>query len=108
MSHLNNFTGELEPKIKAYKFKLGTIKKGKDKRYWKVVKAGTLKIWNRANRRETMCQNFLKQSINKSLKKYKKGDYKSAKQAVAVGYSLTKRKFPNCQLVTNPKKMKNK
>lgn len=95
---------DMEPKKKAYKFKIGTIKKGLDKRYWKVVRIGTSKKWARASRKETMCQNYLKTIVKKSLKKYKKGDYKSSRQAIAIAYSLTKRKFPSCKLVTNPRK----
>lgn len=91
-----------EPKIKAYLFKVGTIKKGKDNRYWKVaVNIKGSKEWIRTTRKETLCQNYLKLSIKKNLLKYKKGEYKSSKQAVAIAYSITKRKYPKCKLVTN-------
>ena len=53
-----------------------------------------------------MCQNFLKKIIQKNLKKYKEGGYSSSRQAVAVSYSMTKRKFPNCKLVSNLKTKK--
>jgi hypothetical protein len=96
------------PKIKPYKLRLGTVKKGEDNRYWKVIKVKNSKKWIRASRQDTMCQNFLKRMIQKNLKKYKEGGYSSSKQAVAVSYSITKRKFPKCRLVTNKKSKKNK
>ena len=49
-----------QPKVRPYKFRLGTIKKGEDNRYWKVIKKDKTKLWTRASRQETMCQNFLK------------------------------------------------
>ena len=50
-----------EPKIKAYLFKVGTIKKGKDNRYLKVaVNIKGSKEWIRTTRKETLCQNYLK------------------------------------------------
>lgn len=104
----SDFTNQkLQPKIKASLLKLGTIKKGTNKRYWKVIKEETgQKKWIRTTRRETVCQNFLRLSIKKNVTKYKKGGYNSARQAIAVAYNLTKRKFPSCLLVTNVKKTK--
>lgn len=102
--NVNDNDNRIEPNFKPYKFKVGTIKKGKDKKYWKVIMNGSTKKWIKATRRETMCQNYLKSIIKKSLKKYKDGKYKSSRQAIAISYSLTKRKFPSCKLVTNPRK----
>ena len=106
--NINNKKSKIEeqPKPKPYKFKLGTVKKGEDDRYWKVVKDNKVKKWIRASRQETMCQNFLKKIIQKNLKKYKEGGYSSSRQAVAVSYSMTKRKFPSCKLVSNLKTKK--
>lgn len=95
-----------KPKPKPYKLRLGTVKKGVDNKYWKVVKKDSTKVWTRASRQETMCQNFLKKIIQKNLKKYKEGGYSSSRQAVAVSYSMTKRKFPSCKLVSNLKTKK--
>lgn len=95
-----------QPKPKPYKLRLGTVKKGVDNKYWKVVKKDSTKVWTRASRQETMCQNFLKKIIQKNLKKYKEGGYSSSRQAVAVSYSMTKRKFPSCKLVSNLKTKK--
>jgi len=98
---------KLQPKNKASLLKLGTIKKGTNKRYWKVIKEGKGgKQWISTTRRETLCQNFLRLSIKKNLIKYKKGGYRSSRQAIAVAYNLTKRKFPSCLLVTNVKKQR--
>ena len=108
MNNLKNETKKLEPKIKPYLLRLETIKKGKDGRYWKVIKNKKSKIWIRASRKETMCQNYLKTTIKKNLKKYKSGRYTSSRQAIAVSYTMTKRKFPNCKLVTNKKTKKKK
>jgi hypothetical protein len=95
-----------QPKPRPYKFRLGTVKKGEDNKYWKVVKKDKGKVWTRTSRQETMCQNFLKKMIRKNLKKYKGGGYSSSRQAVAVSYSMTKRKFPSCKLVSNMKTKK--
>jgi hypothetical protein len=101
-----NVAEQPKPKHKPYRFRLGTVKKGEDNRYWKVVKKDKGKVWTRASRQETMCQNFLKKMIQKNLKKYKGGGYSSSRQAVAVSYSMTKRKFPSCKLVSNMKTKK--
>ena len=36
-----------QPKSKPYKFRLGTVKKGEDNRYWKVIKKNKRKEWTR-------------------------------------------------------------
>jgi len=101
-----NDTKELVPKSKAYKLKLDTIKKGQDGKFWKVIKYKTSKKWTRTSRRETMCKNYLTTIIKKNLKKYKEGGYKSSRQAIAASYTMTKRKFPTCKLVSNKIKTK--
>ena len=108
MNNLKSETKKLEPKIKPYLLRLETIKKGKDGKYWKVVKHKTSKKWTRASRRETMCKNYLTATIKKNLKKYKEGGYKSSKQAIAASYTMTKRKFPSCKIVSNKTKKVNK
>jgi len=106
MDCISNQNKNLEPKNKPYKLRLDTIKKGQDGKYWKVIKHKTSKRWIRATRRETMCKNYLTATIKKNLKKYKEGGYKSSKQAIAASYTMTKRKFPTCKLVSNKLKTK--
>lgn len=53
-----------------------------------------------------MCKNYLTSTIKKNLKKYKEGGYKSSRQAIAASYTMTKRKFPTCKLVSNKIKTK--
>jgi len=106
MDKLNIQNKDLEPKPKPYILKLETVKKGRDGKYWKVVKHKTSKKWVRASRRETMCKNYLTETIKKNLKKYKEGGYKSSRQAIAASYTMTKRKFPKCKIVSNKNRTK--
>ena len=39
--------------------------------------------------------------IKMNLSEYKKGKYKSSKQAIAVSYTQTSKKYPKCELVRN-------
>tara|TARA_B100001057_G_C22328376_1_gene748519 strand:- start:317 stop:616 length:300 start_codon:yes stop_codon:yes gene_type:complete len=80
-------------------FKVGSIKKGKDKKLYKVTlsKKG-IKKWEKTSGWETRCYNYLQSRIKRNIKKYKQGKFKSAKQAVAISYSQTKKKFPTCSM----------
>ena len=88
------------PKIKPYKLKVGVMKRSKDGKLWKVVIKNNKKIWIRANINDIKCYNYLHNSIKSNIAKYKNNNkqYKSINQAVAIAYSMTKKKFPNCKL----------
>ena len=45
------------------------------------------------------CNKFLSKKISKNMKEYKKGRWKNRKQALAVSYSQTKKKYPKCDFV---------
>jgi hypothetical protein len=94
------------PVIRPTKLRLGTIRKGQDGKLWKVdkYKSGEnkdKKKWSRASRMDVRCSNYLKKSIQQNMEKYKSGNsrLKTSKQAIAVAYSMTKKKFPKCVMV---------
>lgn len=43
------------------------------------------------------CRALLSSKISINMKEYKKGVFKSPKQAIAVSYSQIKKKFPSCK-----------
>jgi hypothetical protein len=79
------------------RLKLGKMKSKKGKLFV-VSKKGTKKIWRFATKDEKKCHKFLQSKIQFNLLEYKKKKYKSPKQAIAVAYSQTKQKYPNCKL----------
>lgn len=93
------------PTYRPTKFKIGTVKKGRDNRLWKVVsvKVGVMNIkkWVRATPMDVKCNNYLQSSIKQNITKYKSGNksYKSLNQAIAIAYAMTKKKFPKCLLL---------
>ena len=74
-------------KIKKYKSKKGTLYKYTNKK------------WKKASIKENKCNKYLQTKIKVNLKEYKKGKYKSYKQAIAISYSQTKKKFPKCKVI---------
>lgn len=93
------------PKIKAYKLKIGVIKKGQDGKLWKVINKDNKKIWIKASIKDINCYNYLHNSIKTNITKYKNNNkqYKSVNQAIAIAYSMTKKKFPKCKFITKKK-----
>lgn len=96
------------PTHRPTKFKIGTVKKGRDNKLWKVATINTnginQKKWVRATPTDVKCNNYLHKSIKENIMKYKSNNksYKSINQAIAIAYAMTKKKFPNC-LLTNKK-----
>lgn len=94
------------PIVRPNKLKVGTIRKGRDEKNWKVntyksgPKKGTKK-WVRASITDVRCSNYLSKSIKENIGKYKNNNsgYKSVNQAIAIAYSMTKKKFPKCKLL---------
>ena len=56
------------------------------------------KVWRLATKKEKKCYKFLQSKISYNLDEYKKGKYKTSKQAIAIAYNQTKNKFPDCKL----------
>ena len=54
---------------------------------------------------DVRCSNYLKKSIQQNMEMYKRGNHKikTNKQAVAIAYSMTKKKFPKCVMVNRRK-----
>ena len=71
-------------------------KKGK---LYKLTKHKNKEVWRKAGKKETECNNFLQNKIKINLKEYKRGRYKSSKQAIAVSYKQTSKKFPKCKFI---------
>lgn len=81
-------------------------KKTKKKKYrsrkgklYKLSKYKNKDIWRKANKTDIKCNNYLQKKIKINLLEYKKGKYKSSKQAIAVSYAQTNKKYPKCELV---------
>ncbi len=105
--------GRSDLKIPTYrpnKFKIGTVKKGRNNKLWKVVSIRTgninVKKWVRATTMDIKCNNYLQNSVKQNIMKYKSNNksYKSINQAVAIAYAMTKKKFPKCLLTNNKNK----
>lgn len=52
--------------------------------------------WQHETDRKSPCKTFLKEKIRENMKEYKQGRFSSPKQAIAVSYSQTRKKYPNC------------
>lgn len=77
---------------KKYKTKKGTL--------YKLSKYQNKEIWRKANKTEQACNTYLKNKIKVNIKEYKKGKYKSVKQAIAVSYKQSLKKYPKCKLLS--------
>jgi len=49
------------------------------------------------------CKNKLSDKIRVNMREFKKGNFKSRKQAIAVSYSQVKKKYPECKKFFKPK-----
>ena len=64
---------------------------------------------NKSKRRKTKCKTKskcrqrLNDKIKINIKEYKQGVFKSRKQAIAVSYSQTLKKYPYCKRILNRK-----
>ena len=90
------------PKSSAKLHRVGTYKKGIDNKMWKVIKTKNgVKRWKKIKEYNLLmkCKKYLKKKINQNLTEYKKGRYKNNKQAIAVAYSQTLKKYPNCKKI---------
>lgn len=81
-------------------------KKTKKKKYrsrkgklYKLSKYKNKEIWRKASKKDVKCNDYLQKKIKTNLSEYKKGKYKSPKQAIAVSYTQTSKKYPRCELV---------
>ena len=98
------------PTYRPNKLKIGTIKKGRDNKLWKVVSFRTngmnVKKWVRATTMDIKCNNYLQNSVKHNIMKYKSNNksYKSLNQAIAIAYAMTKKKFPKCLLINSKNK----
>lgn len=66
---------------------------------YKLSKYKNKEVWRKASKQEIKCNSFLQKKIKINIKEYKKGRYKTPKQAIAVSYKQTSKKFPKCKLV---------
>lgn len=55
------------------------------------------RIKKRRSVTKTTCKRFLQKKISINMKEWKEGKYKSQKQALAVSYSQTRKKYPTCK-----------
>jgi hypothetical protein len=88
------------PTIKQTTLRIGTVRM-KNHKYYQVkkTKSGSKK-WLAAPASERKCHNYLKKkiSINMSEKKKKNRRIRTTKQALAIAYSQTRRKYSKCHL----------
>jgi len=66
---------------------------------YKLSKSKKKEVWKKASSQEIKCNHYLQKKIKINIKEYKKGKYTSPKQAIAVSYKQTSKKFPKCKLV---------
>ena len=85
------------PTEKATNYKLNKFKTKKNNLF-RVSLRKDKKIWRRATPKEVKCYKYLQNKISYNLDEYKKGKYKSSKQALAISYSQAKSKYPDCNL----------
>ena len=112
--YIDKRTDLVIPTHRPNKFKIGTIKKGRDNKLWKVIsiRVGKMntKRWIRASTMDIKCNNYLQHSIKQNVMKYKRGNkhgnklYKSINQSIAIAYAMKKKKFPKCLLINDNKK----
>lgn len=50
-----------------------------------------------SKRRMSKCKKYLQKKIKINMHEYKKGRFVSRKQALAVSYSQTRKKYPRCK-----------
>ena len=50
-------------------------------------------------KKKTPCQIYLQQKIGINMREWKRGRYKSQRQALAVSYNQTKSKYPRCRSI---------
>ena len=72
--------------------------KSKKNNLYRVSLRNNKKVWRKASKKETKCYKYLQNKISYNLDEYKKGKYKTSKQAIAISYSQAKLKYPDCNL----------
>ncbi len=90
----------MHPTIRPSSLKVGSIRM-KNHKYYQVKKTKQdTKKWVVAPKSERKCHNYLKKKIaeNMAEKKKRSSRIKTAKQAIAVAYSQTLRKYSKCHL----------
>ncbi len=80
--------------------KVGSVKKSNTNgKYYKVSSSHK---WVPATKNQVLCDRYLKRKIKTNIKEYKSGlnkknsRIKSAKQAIAIAYSQTRKAKPRC------------
>ena len=94
---INNKKTNSRPIENPKDFPLNKFKSKKNNLY-RVSLRNNKKIWRKASKKETKCYKYLQNKISYNLDEYKKGKYKTSKQAIAISYAQAKLKFPDCKL----------
>ncbi len=86
--------------------KVGAVKKSNTNgKYYKVSKAHK---WVPATKNQVLCDRYLKRKIKTNIREYKSGlnkknsRIKTAKQAIAIAYSQTRKAKPRCAFLNKP------
>ena len=87
----------IKPKQNPNDFELNKFKSNK-KNLFRVSMRKNKKIWRIATKKERKCYKYLQSKISYNLDEYKKGKYKTSKQAIAIAYNQAKNKYPDCKL----------
>ena len=97
ISSRNNYKKIIKPSTNPKKLPLNkmSVKNGT---LFKISTYNDKKIWKKANKLEIECHDYLTNKINYNISEYKKGKYKSSKQAIAIAYSQTQQKYPTCKM----------
>lgn len=72
--------------------------KSKKNNLFRVSLRNNKKVWRKASKKEVKCYKYLQSKISYNLEEYKKGKYKTSKQAIAISYNQAKKKYPECNL----------
>lgn len=62
-----------------------------------VSKSRRTRSKSRSNSR-SKCKNYLSKKIAQNMKEYEMGKFSNRKQVIAISYSQTKQKYPNCSI----------
>ena len=97
LSERDNYTKIIKPTLNPNKLPKNKLSM-KNGNLFKVSTYKGKKTWRKASKKDIKCNNYLQDKINYNISKYKNGKYKTSKQAIAISYSQTKKKFPDCNL----------
>ena len=103
--NIKKTTKRLAPNKPAKEFNMNTIKVGLDKnKYIVAKKTNGTKYWKKLTKVEKDCRSNFDKKFKINRDEYKKGKYKSIKQALAITYSQVYKKNSKCKKYLDKRK----